>query len=88
MKPNVNSTEPAEETPPLEAADPLPDLSDDTLLTRTEAALYLRIQPQTLAVWACHRKFIAFVKVGRLVRYPLKELRAYRKARTVNVSPL
>lgn len=40
------------------------------LLTRDQAAEYLGLRPQTLAVWAATGRYsLPFVKVGRLVRY-------------------
>ncbi|WP_298619095.1 helix-turn-helix domain-containing protein [uncultured Zoogloea sp.] len=51
-----------------------------TLLTRPEAAKYLRIQPQTLAVWASTKRYpLPVVKVGRLVRYRLTDLEQFMK---------
>ncbi len=39
------------------------------LLTRVEAAEYLRIKPQTLAAWATNRHyFLPTIHVGRTVR--------------------
>lgn len=40
------------------------------LLNRTEAAQYLGVKPQTLAVWATTKRYdLPYVKVGRLVKY-------------------
>jgi len=40
------------------------------LMNRTEAAQYLGIKPQTLAVWATTKRYnLPYVKVGRLVKY-------------------
>lgn len=48
------------------------------LLTRLEAASYLRIQPQTLANWAVSRtQRLPYVKVGRRVMYRLSDLAAF-----------
>ena len=54
------------------------------LLTRTEAAEYLNVKPQTLAVWV-HRGVPgpAYVKVGRSVRYRKSDLDAWIESRTV-----
>jgi excisionase family DNA binding protein len=54
-----------------------------TLLTRLEAADYLRIQPQTLAVWAVAGKNLPYVKIGRSVRYRLSDLEKYIAKRTI-----
>jgi excisionase family DNA binding protein len=48
------------------------------LLTRQEAADYLKVSPATLAKWACEKtQSLPYVKVGRLVRYRIKDLEAY-----------
>lgn len=40
------------------------------LLNRIEAAQYLGLKPQTLAVWASTKRYdLPYVKVGRLVKY-------------------
>jgi excisionase family DNA binding protein len=52
-------------------------------LTRDEAAAYLGIKPQTLAVWASTGRYgLPFVKVGRSVRYKLVDLDAFQAANT------
>ena len=54
------------------------------LFTREEAATYLGIKPQTLALWACTKRYdLPFVKVGRAVRYRLADLDAFIESRTV-----
>lgn len=54
------------------------------LLTRLEAAKYLGITEQTLAVWACTKRYdLAYVKVGRLVKYRLADLEAFIERHTV-----
>lgn len=48
------------------------------LLTRTEAAVYLGVQPHTLSTWACTKRYnLPFVKVGRNVRYRREDLDAF-----------
>ena len=55
------------------------------LLTRDQAAEYLGIKPQTLAVWATtHRYDLPFIKVGRSVRYRVSDLDAFLEQRTVS----
>jgi excisionase family DNA binding protein len=55
-----------------------------TLLTRKEAADYLGLKPQTLAVWHCTGRYgLPVVKVGRSCRYRLADLEAWLAARTV-----
>jgi excisionase family DNA binding protein len=40
------------------------------LLSRADAATYLGVAKQTLAIWACTKRYdLPYVKVGRLVRY-------------------
>jgi len=56
----------------------------DALLTRDEAARYLNVQPGTLRVWACERRYpLPFVKVGRAVRYRLEDLDRFIESRTI-----
>jgi hypothetical protein len=46
------------------------------LFTRREAAAYLGVCEQTLAVWKCTRRYeLPFVKIGRLVKYKLYRMR-------------
>lgn len=55
------------------------------LLPRDEAAEYLGIKPQTLALWhSTGRYALPVVKVGRSVRYRLSDLEAFIAARTVS----
>lgn len=45
------------------------------LLSRTEAADYLRIAPHTLAVWKCTGRYsLPCVKIGRLAKYLKSDL--------------
>lgn len=54
------------------------------LCTREQAAEYLGVKPQTLAVWAtAHRYNLPMVKVGSLCRYRLSDLEAFLKRRTI-----
>jgi hypothetical protein len=56
--------------------------SHDTLLTRKEAAAYLRITEATLAVWACTQRYaLPFIKVGSTVRYRWGDLQGFLAAR-------
>ena len=53
------------------------------LLTRGEAAQFLCMRPQTLAVWAMEGRHLPVVKIGsRMVRYKLADLRAYVENQT------
>jgi len=48
------------------------------LLTRQQAADYLGVKTQTLAVWATtHRYNLPFLKLGNLVRYRKSDLDAW-----------
>jgi len=48
------------------------------LITREEAAEILGLKPQTLAKWAClKRGDLKMVKLGRSVRYRLKDLEEF-----------
>jgi len=45
------------------------------LLTRKQAAAYLGIKTQTLACWACNKRYVLpFVRVGRLIKYRVEDL--------------
>lgn len=55
------------------------------LLTRREAAAYLGVTPETLAVWACTKRYpIPMVKIGRLSKYKKSDLDAFIKSRTIS----
>lgn len=57
------------------------------LLSRVEAAAYLGVKPQTLAVWASTGRYeLPFVKVGSLPKYRQSDLDAFleRNTRTQN----
>lgn len=48
------------------------------LKSRREAASYLGVAEQTLAVWACNRRHnLPMVKIGRRVMYRLSDLNAF-----------
>ncbi len=54
------------------------------LMSRIDAAAYLGIKPQTLAVWSCNRRYgIPMIKIGRLAKYRRSDLDAFIAARTV-----
>ena len=53
------------------------------LLTRDQAAEYLGIRPQTLAVWATSGRYgLPFIRVGRRVRYRRADLDRFLEERT------
>lgn len=48
------------------------------LLTRREAATYLGISEQTLAIWKCTGRYnLPYIKIGRLVKYKKSDLDAF-----------
>lgn len=54
------------------------------LLSNDQAAGYLGVTPGTLEVWRCTGRYqIAFIKVGRLVKYRREDLDAWLQQRTV-----
>ncbi len=56
------------------------------LLTRDEAANYLGIKAQTLAVWASAKRYsLNYVKIGRRVLYRQTDLDAFIAANTVTI---
>jgi excisionase family DNA binding protein len=60
------------------------------LLTREEAAEYLGVKVQTLAIWATTKRYnLPMVKVGRLCKYRREDLDKWLASRTVGgeVSP-
>lgn len=59
---------------------------DNSLLTRLQAAKYLRLSPATLATWAStHRHDIPYIKLGRSVRYRKSDLDQYLSHNTHRV---
>ena len=56
------------------------------LLSRREAAKYLGVAEQTLAVWKCNRRVdIPVIQVGRLIKYRRTDLDRFLKANTVEI---
>src|SRR5262249_28173460 len=57
---------------------------DSKLLSRRQAAQYLGVKEQTLAIWKCTGRYnLPCVKVGRLVKYRLSDLDAFIAGRMV-----
>jgi excisionase family DNA binding protein len=52
------------------------------LMTVSETAAFLRLQPSTIRAWVCQRR-IPFVKLGRLVRIKRTDAEAIITAGTV-----
>lgn len=58
------------------------------LLTRVEAAEYLGISENTLAIWNCTGRYnLPVVKVGRLAKYRRSDLDLFLNRRTMNGGP-
>ena len=58
---------------------------DTELLSRKEAATFLGVTAETLAVWACLNRYnLPFVKVGRLAKYRKADGESWLESRTVN----
>ncbi len=57
--------------------------TNSELLTRNEAAQYLGVSPNTLAIWSCTGRYdLPFVKVGRLAKYQRSTLDHFLQRRT------
>lgn len=56
---------------------------EKTLFTRPEAAEYLGVRPQTLAVWASTGRYsLQYVRVGKKAMYKKSELDRWITSRT------
>ena len=55
----------------------------DVLKNREQAAKYIGLKTQTLAVWACRGQGPNYVKIGRSVRYRQSDLDAWLERQTV-----
>ncbi len=52
--------------------------SPPPLLSRKQAAIYLGLSEQTLAIWKCTMRYeLPFVKIGRLIKYRKADLDAF-----------
>lgn len=59
-------------------------LTAPQLLNREQAAAYLGVRPQTLAVWRSTGRYnLPVIKVGRCVRYRRHHLDEWLEARTI-----
>lgn len=57
--------------------------NETVLLNRKDAANYLLIKPQTLAVWATTGRYaLPYIKVGGRVAYRLADLNYFLESRT------
>ena len=58
--------------------------ADSELMTREQAARYLNVKSQTLAVWHTTGRYrLPLVKIGSLVRYRRSDLDAWLESRVV-----
>ena len=58
-----------------------------TLLTREQAADFLKMRPQTLAAWGSNGRYgLPMIRVGRSVRYRLSDLESWLARRTVGAA--
>ena len=54
------------------------------LLNNEQAANYLGVAPNSLAVWRATKRYpLPYIKVGRLVKYRRADLDAFLQSRTV-----
>lgn len=59
-------------------------LQNDPLLTEQQAADMLGIKPTTLQVWRCNQRYpLAYIKIGRNVRYRASAVQKFLDLRTV-----
>jgi len=59
-------------------------LKSNHLLTSKGAAEYLGINPRTLEVWRCTKRYsIPYIKVGRLVKYRRNDLDFFLEQQTI-----
>jgi hypothetical protein len=68
--------------PPRRQSIPNGNASSD-LLSRREAAEYLGVSEQTLAIWRCSGRYqLPVIKVGRLAKYRRRDLESFLASRT------
>ena len=69
---------------PLNAAAALDSRLNSDLLNRKQAAIYLGVAEQTLAIWKSTNRYnLPVVKIGRLVKYKKADLDAFIESRTL-----
>lgn len=55
------------------------------LLSRGQAASYLGIKEQTLAIWACNKRYnLPYYKIGSLTKYRLSDLEKFVQENSKN----
>jgi predicted site-specific integrase-resolvase len=58
------------------------------LLNCTETSQYLGVREQTLAVWRLTGRYdLPFIRVGRLIKYRLRDIEKFLASRTVGAFP-
>lgn len=58
-----------------------------SLLSVEQAAQFLGVSKQTLAVWRCEKRYpLPYVKVGARVRYRIADLETFVASRTVSAA--
>ena len=59
-------------------------VSDDPLLDTIQAAAEIGVEPSTMEVWRCTKRYeIPYIKIGRMVRYRRSALLRWLESRTV-----
>jgi hypothetical protein len=72
---------------PLSLTSELTALNTEALVSRRDAARYLGVSEQTLAIWKCTGRYsLPFVKIGRLVKYRKIDLDRFISRNLANVS--
>ena len=58
-------------------------MNNDKLMTPQEVADFIGVSVETLNVWRATRRYkLAYIKVGRLVRYKMTDIQAFLETRT------
>jgi excisionase family DNA binding protein len=72
---------------PLSLTSELTASNSEMLVSRRDAARYLGVSEQTLAIWKCTGRYsLPFVKIGRLVKYRKLDLDRFISRNLANVS--
>jgi len=63
-------------------------LSDEALVEPGVASYELKVTPTTLSIWRCTGRYhLPYVKIGRLVRYRMGDLREFKHANRLDTRP-
>lgn len=66
----------------------MPQAETNQYLAPAEAAQYLGVSVDLLAQWRCKRRVpLPFVKIGKLVRYRMRDLERFLADNTVTCEP-